>query len=34
MAQRSEDLRAIVVVSRNVVIADWLFAAPAVVVSR
>lgn len=32
MAQRSGELRAIVVVSRNVVIADWLFTAPAVVV--
>jgi uncharacterized membrane protein len=32
MAHRSGDLRAIVVVSRNVVIADWLFTAPAVVV--
>lgn len=29
MAQRSGDLRAIVVVSRNVVLADWLFTAPA-----
>jgi uncharacterized membrane protein len=32
MAQRSGDLRAIVVVSRSVVLADWLFTAPAVVV--
>jgi uncharacterized membrane protein len=32
MAQRSGDLRAIVVVSRDVVLADWLFTAPAVVV--
>jgi uncharacterized membrane protein len=31
MAHRSGDLRAIVVVSRNVVLADWLFTAPAVV---
>lgn len=31
MAQRSGDLRALVVVSRNVVIADWLFTTPAVV---
>ncbi len=32
MAHRSRDLRAIAVVSRNVVLADWLFTAPAVVV--
>ena len=32
MAQRSGDLRAIVVVSRNVVLADWLFTTPAVIV--
>jgi uncharacterized membrane protein len=32
MAQRSGDLRVIVMVSRNVVLADWLFTAPAVVV--
>ena len=32
MAQRSRDLRAITVVNRNVVLADWLFTAPAVVV--
>ena len=32
MAQRSGDLRAIVVASRSVVLADWLFTAPAVVV--
>ena len=32
MAHRSGDLRAIVVVSRNVVLADWLFTTPAVVV--
>lgn len=32
MAQRSGDLRTIVLVSRNVVLADWLFTAPAVVV--
>jgi uncharacterized membrane protein len=32
MAQRSGDLRAIVTSSRNVVLADWLFTAPAVVV--
>lgn len=32
MAHRSGDLRTIVVVSRNVVLADWLFTAPAVVV--
>ncbi len=32
MAQRSGELRAIVVVSRNVMIADWLFTVPAVVV--
>jgi uncharacterized membrane protein len=32
MAQRSGDLRAITVVSRNVVLADWLFTAPAVIV--
>lgn len=31
MAQRSRDLRAITVVNRNVVLADWLFTAPAVV---
>ncbi len=32
MAQRSRDVRAISVVSRNVVLADWIFTAPAVVV--
>lgn len=32
MAHRSRDLRAITVVSRNVILADWLFTAPAVVV--
>jgi|SRR3954454_5549164 uncharacterized membrane protein len=32
MSHRSGDIRAIVVASRNVVIADWLFTAPAVVV--
>jgi uncharacterized membrane protein len=32
MAHRSGDLAAIAVVSRNVVLADWLFTAPAVVV--
>src|ERR671938_528411 len=32
MAQRSGDLRALVVASRSVVLADWLFTAPAVVV--
>jgi uncharacterized membrane protein len=32
MAQRSHDLRAITVVSRDVVLADWLFTTPAVVV--
>ena len=32
MAQRSGDVRIIVVVSRNVVLADWLFTAPAVIV--
>ena len=32
MAQRSRDLRAVTVVNRNVVMADWLFTAPAVVV--
>jgi uncharacterized membrane protein len=32
MTHRSGDLRAIVVTSRNVVLADWLFTAPAVVV--
>ena len=32
MAQRSRDLRAMRVVNRNVVLADWLFTAPAVVV--
>lgn len=32
MAQRSGETRAIVVVNRNVVRADWLFTAPAVVV--
>ena len=32
MAQRSRDLRAITVVNRQVVWADWLFTAPAVVV--
>lgn len=32
MAQRGGDLRVIAVVSRNVVLADWLFTAPAVVV--
>lgn len=32
MAHRSRDLRAIAVVSRNVILADWLFTAPAVVV--
>ena len=32
MAQRSGDLHAIVVVSGNVVLADWLFTAPAVIV--
>jgi uncharacterized membrane protein len=32
MAHRSGDLRAIVIVSRNVVLADWLFTAPAVIV--
>ena len=32
MAHRSGDLRAIAVVSRNVVLADWLFTAPSVVV--
>src|SRR3954447_23637915 len=31
LSHRSGDLRAIVVASRNVVIADWLFTAPAVV---
>ena len=31
MAQQSRDLRAITVVNRNVVLADWLFTAPAVV---
>ena len=32
MAQRSGDLHAIVVVSRNVVLADWLFTTPAVII--
>ncbi len=32
MAHRSQDLAAIAVVSRNVVLADWLFTAPAVVI--
>lgn len=32
MAHRSGDLAAIAVVNRNVVLADWLFTAPAVVV--
>ena len=32
MAQRSRDVRAITVVNRNVVLADWLFTAPAVLV--
>lgn len=32
MAQRSRDLRTVTVVNRNVVLADWLFTAPAVVV--
>src|SRR3954447_11359144 len=32
MAHRSGDLRAIVVASRNVVLADWLFTTPAVIV--
>ena len=32
MAHRSRDLAAIVVVGRNVVLADWLFTAPAVLV--
>src|SRR4051812_22533075 len=32
MAQRSRDLRAITVVNRQVVWADWLFTAPAVIV--
>jgi uncharacterized membrane protein len=32
MARRSGDLRTIAVVSRNVVLADWLFTTPAVVV--
>ena len=32
MAQRSGDVRVIVVVSGNVVLADWLFTAPAVIV--
>ena len=32
MAHRSQDVAAISVVSRNVVLADWLFTAPAVVV--
>ncbi len=31
MAQRSGDLRVVAVVSRNVVLADWLFTAPAVI---
>ncbi|HYD99378.1 MAG TPA: DUF2269 domain-containing protein, partial [Alphaproteobacteria bacterium] len=31
MAQRSGDLRAIVVGSRNTVLADWLFTTPAVI---
>jgi uncharacterized membrane protein len=32
MAQRSGDLRALTVVNRNVVLADWLFTTPAVIV--
>lgn len=32
MAQRSGDLRVMAVVSRNVVLADWLFTAPAVII--
>lgn len=32
MAYRSRDLAAIAVVSRNVVLADWLFTAPAVII--
>ncbi len=32
MAHRSRDLAAIVVVGRNVVLADWLFTTPAVIV--
>ena len=32
MAQRSRDVRAISVVGRNVVLAEWIFTAPAVVV--
>lgn len=32
MAQRADDLRALTVVNRNVVLADWLFTTPAVIV--
>jgi uncharacterized membrane protein len=32
MAQRTGDLRALAVVNRNVVLADWLFTTPAVIV--
>ncbi len=32
MAHRSGDVRAIAVTSRNVVLADWLFTAPAVII--
>ena len=32
MAQRSGDLRVMAIVSRNVVLADWLFTAPAVII--